>query len=71
MESVLSEYEASLADLTFNSKPHINMLTVLAEENVSFASDIVKIIETRLFEVWGPMYSTNGFQVDWKCSLHT
>jgi len=64
MESVLSEYEASLADLTFNSKPHINMLTVLAEENVSFASDIVKIIETRLFEVWGPMYSTNGFQVD-------
>ena len=51
MDSVLSEYQASLAELTFNSKPHINMLTVLAEENVHYASDIVKIIEKQLHQV--------------------
>lgn len=51
MDSVLSEYQASLAELTFNSKPHINMLTVLAEENVHYASDIVKIIEKQLNQV--------------------
>nr|CAB3268011.1 zinc finger protein 55 [Phallusia mammillata] len=51
MNSVLSEYEASLAELTFNSKPLINMLTVLAEENVNFACNIVQIIESRLFKV--------------------
>ena len=51
MDSVLSEYQASLAELTFNSKPHINMLTVLAEENVHYASDIVKIIEKQLSQV--------------------
>jgi len=51
MESVLSEYKASLAELTFNSKPHINMLTILAEENVSYAPDIAKIIERQIFQV--------------------
>ncbi|XP_076802533.1 uncharacterized protein LOC143446670 isoform X2 [Clavelina lepadiformis] len=50
MQSVLSEYKASLAELTFNSKPHINMLTVLAEENANFASDIVRIIQTQVFQ---------------------
>uniref|UniRef100_A0A8C6WUS9 Pre-mRNA cleavage complex 2 protein Pcf11 n=1 Tax=Neogobius melanostomus TaxID=47308 RepID=A0A8C6WUS9_9GOBI len=42
------EYESSLEDLTFNSKPHINMLTILAEENISFAKDIVGIIEAQI-----------------------
>ena len=51
MESVLAEYKASLAELTFNSKPHINMLTILAEENVSYASDIAKLIECQIFQV--------------------
>ena len=51
MESVLLEYKASLAELTFNSKPHINMLTMLAEENVNYAPDIVKIIKNQLFLV--------------------
>ena len=51
MESVLSEYKASLAELTFNSKPHINMLTMLAEENVSYAADIVSIIKNQIFMV--------------------
>lgn len=51
MESVLEEYRASLEDLTFNSKPLINMLTVLAEENYSYASDLVKLIESQVYQV--------------------
>uniref|UniRef100_A0A8C7YPW5 Pre-mRNA cleavage complex 2 protein Pcf11 n=1 Tax=Oryzias sinensis TaxID=183150 RepID=A0A8C7YPW5_9TELE len=42
------EYQSSLEDLTFNSKPHINMLTILAEENLQFAKDIVAIIEAQI-----------------------
>ncbi|XP_060941395.1 pre-mRNA cleavage complex 2 protein Pcf11 isoform X2 [Limanda limanda] len=42
------EYQSSLEDLTFNSKPHINMLTILAEENRTFAKDIVAIIEAQI-----------------------
>ncbi|NXO27737.1 PCF11 protein, partial [Cisticola juncidis] len=40
-EDACRDYQSSLEDLTFNSKPHINMLTILAEENVPFAKDIV------------------------------
>uniref|UniRef100_UPI00358F5D9B pre-mRNA cleavage complex 2 protein Pcf11-like n=1 Tax=Myxine glutinosa TaxID=7769 RepID=UPI00358F5D9B len=47
-EDVCEEYKSSLADLTFNSKPHINMLTILAEENLQYATDIVKIIEAQI-----------------------
>ncbi|XP_017575362.2 pre-mRNA cleavage complex 2 protein Pcf11 [Pygocentrus nattereri] len=42
------EYQSSLEDLTFNSKPHINMLTILAEENLQFTKDIVAIIEAQI-----------------------
>lgn len=47
----MEEYRASLEDLTFNSKPLINMLTVLAEENFSYASDLVKLIESQVYQV--------------------
>ncbi|XP_037125271.1 pre-mRNA cleavage complex 2 protein Pcf11 isoform X1 [Syngnathus acus] len=47
-EVACREYQSSLEDLTFNSKPHINMLTILAEENVNFAKDIVAIIEAQI-----------------------
>ncbi|XP_019634316.1 PREDICTED: trichohyalin-like [Branchiostoma belcheri] len=47
-DAVVEEYESSLADLTFNSKPHINMLTMLAEENVKYAPHIVRLIEAQL-----------------------
>ncbi|XP_057677320.1 pre-mRNA cleavage complex 2 protein Pcf11 [Corythoichthys intestinalis] len=47
-EDACQEYQSSLEDLTFNSKPHINMLTILAEENVNFAKDIVAIIEAQI-----------------------
>ncbi|KAK7143529.1 hypothetical protein R3I93_014633 [Phoxinus phoxinus] len=47
-EDACREYQSSLEDLTFNSKPHINMLTILAEENIQFAKDIVAIIEAQI-----------------------
>ncbi|NXF77696.1 PCF11 protein, partial [Sclerurus mexicanus] len=47
-EDACRDYQSSLEDLTFNSKPHINMLTILAEENVPFAKDIVSLIEAQI-----------------------
>ncbi|XP_022086204.1 uncharacterized protein LOC110976864 isoform X1 [Acanthaster planci] len=47
-ETVKREYETALSDLTFNSKPLISMLTMLAEENVKHAPQIVEVIESRL-----------------------
>ncbi|XP_063287364.1 pre-mRNA cleavage complex 2 protein Pcf11 [Pelobates fuscus] len=47
-EDACRDYQSSLEDLTFNSKPHINMLTILAEENVQFAKDIVTVIEAQI-----------------------
>ena len=48
---IAEEYMSSLADLTVNSKPLINMLTMLAEENVESAPVIVKVIEKHLSQV--------------------
>ncbi|XP_069060044.1 pre-mRNA cleavage complex 2 protein Pcf11 [Pleurodeles waltl] len=47
-EDACRDYQSSLEDLTFNSKPHINMLTILAEENLPFARDIVALIEAQI-----------------------
>lgn len=51
-EDACRDYQSSLEDLTFNSKPHINMLTILAEENVQFARDIVTLIEAQIAKVF-------------------
>lgn len=51
-EDACRDYQSSLEDLTFNSKPHINMLTILAEENLNFAKDIVAIIEAQITKVF-------------------
>lgn len=48
---VKAEYTSSLADLTVNSKPLISVLTMLAEENIAHASDIVASIEEHLAKV--------------------
>ncbi|XP_067628400.1 pre-mRNA cleavage complex 2 protein Pcf11 isoform X2 [Eurosta solidaginis] len=48
---VAEEYLSSLSDLTCNSKPLINMLTMLAEENIAFASVIVKVVEQHISKV--------------------
>ncbi|KAM9365908.1 pre-mRNA cleavage complex 2 protein Pcf11-like [Pholidichthys leucotaenia] len=50
-EDACREYQSSLEDLTFNSKPHINMLTILVEENLGFAKEIVAIIEAQIRKV--------------------
>lgn len=51
---VLKDYEASLEDLTFNSKPIINMLTMEADKHATCADDIVQLIEARFFKVASP-----------------
>lgn len=50
-EEVMEEYESSLQDLTFNSKPQINMLTMLAEDNAQYAEQIVQVIGTHMKKV--------------------
>ncbi|CAH1974031.1 unnamed protein product [Acanthoscelides obtectus] len=50
-EEIKAEYASSLADLTFNSRPLINVLTMLAEENSTNAKVIVEAIETHLQKV--------------------
>lgn len=48
---IKAEYTSSLADLTVNSKPLISVLTMLAEENIAHAPDIVAAIEEHLAKV--------------------
>ncbi|XP_054736498.1 uncharacterized protein LOC129243479 isoform X1 [Anastrepha obliqua] len=48
---VAEEYLSSLSDLTCNSKPLINMLTMLAEENIACAPVIVKVVEQHIAKV--------------------
>lgn len=43
-QAVADDYKSSLNDLNFNSKPLINMLTMLADENKKHAATIVKTI---------------------------
>ncbi|XP_056632001.1 pre-mRNA cleavage complex 2 protein Pcf11 isoform X1 [Diorhabda sublineata] len=50
-EEIKAEYSSSLADLTFNSKPLINVLTMLADENSPNANVIVEAIEEHLSKV--------------------
>ncbi|XP_044254626.1 pre-mRNA cleavage complex 2 protein Pcf11 [Tribolium madens] len=50
-EEIKAEYTSSLQDLTFNSKPLINVLTMLAEENLAHAPYIVQAIEEHLEKV--------------------
>ncbi|XP_073846203.1 pcf11 cleavage and polyadenylation factor subunit isoform X2 [Musca autumnalis] len=50
-ERVAEEYLSSLSDLNCNSKPLINMLTMLAEENIEYAPVIVKVVEQHIAKV--------------------
>jgi len=48
---VSEEYKSAIKDLTFNSKPLINVLTMLAEENTDHGDAIVQVICGRIKEV--------------------
>lgn len=48
---VTSQYTEGLLGLTFNSKPIINNLTIIAEENVAASAVIVRLIESRIAQV--------------------
>ena len=51
-KAVSEEYNSALADLTFNSKPMINVLTMLAEENNDHGQVIVQVICDRIKKVF-------------------
>ena len=51
-EEVIDEYKTSLTDLHVNSKPLINMLTMLAEDHEQHAPEIVKVIEDHINKVY-------------------
>lgn len=48
---IAESYLSSLVDLTNNSKPLINMLTMLAEENIEHGQTIVDAVEQRIAKV--------------------
>lgn len=50
-DAILRDYELALEDLTFNSKPLINDLTMAADKYKPIAPKIVEKIEARLLEV--------------------
>lgn len=45
------DFKNALNDLKLNSKPLINFLTILAEEKIQNAPQIVRAIEERIVEV--------------------
>ncbi|XP_019854910.1 PREDICTED: pre-mRNA cleavage complex 2 protein Pcf11-like [Amphimedon queenslandica] len=49
--TVLEDYESVLEELTFNSKPIINMLTMKADKYRIYAPAIVELVKTRFFKV--------------------
>lgn len=50
-KEIAESYLSSLIDLTVNSKPLINMLTMLAEDNIEHGQAIVDAVEQRIAKV--------------------
>lgn len=55
-KEVEEEYLSSLMDLNVNSKPLINMLTMLAEDNLECSPVIVRAIEKHITQVFICVY---------------
>uniref|UniRef100_A0A8C6K1Z9 Uncharacterized protein n=1 Tax=Melopsittacus undulatus TaxID=13146 RepID=A0A8C6K1Z9_MELUD len=51
-EDVKHTYQSLLKQLMYNSKDRINVLTILAEENMQFSKDIVSLIEAQIYKVF-------------------
>lgn len=47
-EDIVAKYSSQLADLKINSKPLINLLTMMAEDFLRHAPAIVQVIEKHL-----------------------
>lgn len=50
-QEIAESYLSSLVDLTTNSKPLINMLTMLAEENVEHGQTICDAVQQHITKV--------------------
>jgi hypothetical protein len=50
-DELIREYREGLRELTFNSKPIINNLTIIAGENVGLCRDIAPAIVDRMRQV--------------------
>lgn len=51
LSEVTQQYADGLLGLTFNSKPIINNLTIIAGENIDASAEIVRLIEARIAQV--------------------
>ena len=51
VKEFVAEYASELASLTFNSKPLINTLTMLASENAKAAPSLAAAIEKHVLQV--------------------
>lgn len=48
--AIVEDYEASIKELTFNSRPIIETLTTIAKENTDAAEGILNVITTRIYK---------------------
>lgn len=55
-KEIADAYLSSLIDLTINSKPLINMLTMLAEENIEHGQAIVDAVQQHIAKVFNLFY---------------
>lgn len=51
LDAIREDYLYSLKELTFNSRPIITNLTIIAQENVNHAQVIAKAIEEHISKV--------------------